>query len=177
MLEERPSDLAREADWVEMGRLGRPKGLKGWLHVQSWSDPPEALLDYPTWYLRDSSGRRVTAEVAEVQATSKGFVVRLDGLGCREQAESKVGLHIDVPRADLPPLEPGEHYRHDLIGYRVCNMQGVDFGILERFDDLPANAVMIVRGERERWVPVSAQHRLQVDRDAQRIVVDWPEDF
>ena len=36
---------------------------------------------------------------------------------------------------------------------------------------------MVVKGERERWLPVTAQHLRQIDPAARRIVVDWPEDF
>jgi 16S rRNA processing protein RimM len=74
-------------------------------------------------------------------------------------------------------LEPGEHYRHDLIGYRVHNLEGVDFGTVEGFEDLPANAVMVVRGERERWLPVSREHLREIDDAAKTIRVDWPEDL
>jgi 16S rRNA processing protein RimM len=77
----------------------------------------------------------------------------------------------------LPPLEPGEHYRHDLIGYQVRNLEGVEFGTVEGFEDLPANAVMVVKGERERWVPTSREHLREIDDAAKTILVDWPADL
>ena len=160
-----------------MGRLGRPKGLKGWLHLQSWTDPPEAILDYPAWHLRSSSGQRQMVAVAEADGSPKGLLVRLEGVAQRETAEPWVGCIIEVPRAELPPLEPGEHYRHDLIGYRVRNLEGVEFGTVEGFEDLPANAVMVVKGERERWVPTSREHLREIDDAAKTILVDWPADL
>ncbi len=36
----------------ELGRIGAPFGVKGWLHVDSYTDPPEALLEYREWALR-----------------------------------------------------------------------------------------------------------------------------
>ena len=48
-------------EWVELGRLGAPYGVKGWLHVESYTEPPERLLDYPVWALRLASGERVHA--------------------------------------------------------------------------------------------------------------------
>ncbi|MEY3464703.1 MAG: hypothetical protein RL603_301 [Pseudomonadota bacterium] len=163
--------------WVELGRLGRPKGLRGWLHVQSWTDPPEALLDYPTWHLVGPQGQREVLKPAEVRANPSGLEVRLEGFASREAAEVKVGWRIEVPRTELPPVEAGEHYREDLIGFQVCNGEGVVFGVLDSFVDLPGNAVMVVRGERERWLPVTKQHVLSIDTDARRIQVDWPADF
>ena len=88
-----------------------------------------------------------------------------------------VGWRIEVPREELPPVEAGEHYREDLLGFRVYNAEGVDFGVLEAFLDLPANAVMVVKGDKERWLPVTPQHLSSIDREARCIRVDWPADF
>lgn len=134
-------------------------------------------MDYPTWHLRSAFGQRQVVEVAEADSNAKGLLVRLEGASRREAAEPWVGCIIEVPRSELPPLEPGEHYRHDLIGYRVRNLEGVDFGTVEGFEDLPANAVMVVRGERERWLPVSREHLREIDDAAKTIQVDWPEDL
>jgi 16S rRNA processing protein RimM len=147
------------------------------MHLESWTDPPAALFGYPGWQLRTPSGARTAAAVADHRVGSGGLTVRLEGVETREQAELWVGCRIEVPREALPPTAPGEHYRHDLLGFRVFNLEGVEFGVLERFEDLPANAVMVVKGERERWLPVTARHLRQIDPAARRIVVDWPEDF
>ena len=52
-------------EWVELGRLGAPYGIKGWLHVESYTEPPEKLLDYPVWTLRLASGERVERQLLE----------------------------------------------------------------------------------------------------------------
>ena len=164
-------------EWVELGRLGRPKGLKGWVHLESWTEPREAIFDYPGWYLRDAAGRRSQREVAEARSNPSGLEARLDGVSTREGAEALVGAIIEVPRAALPATAPGEHYWIDLVGFRVVNLEGVEFGVIERFEDMPANAVMVVRGERERWLPVTRQHLQSIDTATRCVRVDWPEDF
>ena len=47
-------------------------------------------------------------------------------------------------------------------------------GRLDYFADLPAGAVMVVKGEREHWVPAAPKHLLKVDLAAKRLTVDWP---
>jgi ribosomal 30S subunit maturation factor RimM len=42
---------------------------------------------------------------------------------------------------------------------------------------MPANAVMVVRGEQERWLPVTREHLKSIDTEARCVRVDWPEDF
>lgn len=163
--------------WVELGRLGRPKGLRGWLHVESWTDPPQSLLDYPTWHLVGPQGQREATKPAETRSSVKGLEVRLEGFADRDAAETRVGWRIEVPREALPPAEAGTYYREDLVGFRVYNEQGADFGVLEGFVDMPASAVMIVKGDKERWLPVNPQHLRSIDPQARCIRVDWPEDF
>ena len=36
-------------DTVVVGAVGRPYGVRGWVHVQSYTDPPTNLLDYRPW--------------------------------------------------------------------------------------------------------------------------------
>ena len=45
---------------------------------------------------------------------------------------------------------------------------------LDYFADLPAGAVMVVKGEREHWVPAAPRHLQKVDLAAKRLTVDWP---
>lgn len=163
--------------WVELGRLGRPKGLKGWVHLESWTEPAEALFDYPSWHLRSATGERREVTVAESRQSPAGLEARIEGATTREGAEALVGSIIEVPRSALPNTAPGEHYRVDLIGFRVVNLEGVELGVIERFEDMPASAVMVVRGEQEHWLPVTRQHLKAIDSSARCVQVDWPEEF
>ncbi len=43
-------------EWVELGRIGSPYGVLGWMHIQSFTEPPEGVLDYPVWGLRLGAG-------------------------------------------------------------------------------------------------------------------------
>jgi 16S rRNA processing protein RimM len=80
---------------------------------------------------------------------------------------------IGVPRSELPPREDRDYYRADLIGCEVVNLAGVRLGAVAHFIEIPAHAVMVVRGEREYWVPAVPQHLRRVDLEARQVVVDW----
>jgi hypothetical protein len=86
-------------------------------------------------------------------------------------------IRFGYEREALPPAEGREHYRDDLVGFEVKNVEGALLGAVDHFVDTPGNAVMVIKGVREHWVPVTKQHLRSVDRDARAIVVDWPEDF
>ena len=151
--------------------------MRGFSHVDSFTDPPELLLEFRAWQLRSMQGTRSAHEVVEMRAQGARFVARLAGVESREGAAKLTGAGIEVERAALPAPGERQYYQVDLVGLAVRNVEGVEFGRVDHFVDAPANAVMVVIGEREHWVPVTPQHLVKVDRDAGTIVVDWPADF
>jgi hypothetical protein len=62
---------------------------------------------------------------------------------------------ILVEREELPPAEGREHYRDDLVGFEAKNLEGAVLGSVDHFVDTPGNAVMVIKGAREHWVPVT----------------------
>jgi 16S rRNA processing protein RimM len=114
---------------------------------------------------------------AEGKAHGKGLVVRLEGLEDRDAAIRLGKPELWIDRSELPAPKAGEYYRADLIGLEVVNLAGVPLGRVDHFLDLPANAVMVVVGERERWLPVGPGQLLRVDPVRRRITVDWDAEF
>ena len=172
--------------WVELGRIGAPFGLAGWVHVSSYTEPPEALLRYREWALRPQAGERRTYRPVEGQPHGERLVVRLEGVDSRDAAALLTGAWVEVERAELPPTGDREYYRADLIGFEVENLEGIALGHVAYFIDAPAGAVMVVaEGEgtdaatreaprKEHWVLASPTHLRRVDLAAGRILVDWP---
>ena len=172
-------------EWVELGRIGAPFGLAGWVHVSSFTDPPEALLDYRSWRLRGRTGDTQTVTVAESRVHGERLVVRLTGIQERTGAARLANALIEVEREVLPVLPARQYYRADLIGLEVCNTEGCALGTVAYFVDAPGGAVMVVRDHREaasgtgaaceHWVLADRRHLLEVDLAAGRVRVDWPE--
>jgi 16S rRNA processing protein RimM len=160
--------------WVELGRVGAPWGVKGWVHVDSFTDPSDGILEYRRWTLRLGSGERVSHRVAEGQPHSDRIVARLEGIEDRDRAAALTGAVIEVDRAELPPTGEREYYQADLIGLPVRNLEGVALGKVSYFVESPTGPMMIVKGEREYWIPAMPQHLKKVDLAAGSIEVDWP---
>jgi 16S rRNA processing protein RimM len=165
-----------EPRWIEVGRIGAPHGVRGWVKVQSFMAPPERLFELPTWRVRAGSElQELRVETWRVHGDA--WVAKLVAVDDRNAAQRLTGAWVDVDRGQLAAPREREHYLADLIGLRVLNADGVELGVLDHFVTTPANDVMVVRGTHEHWVPVTKQHLLRVDSATGTVHVDWPEDF
>ena len=157
---------------IELGIVGAPFGVRGWIKLRSHTDPPERLLDHRELQLGLGGGWR--AFRIESSGRSGGqLTVKLDGIDDRDQAQALRGAPVCVPRSELPQRDARDFYRADLVGCEVVNLAGVRLGVVQHFVETPAQALMVVRGEKEYWVPAVPQHLRRVDLQARRVVVDW----
>lgn len=160
-----------------LGRITGPFGIRGWLKVASFTEPREQILDFAVWRADLPGGGVRELRPAEGRRQGKGLAVRIEGIDDRNGAEALGRLELWVERRELPALATGEFYRADLIGFEVVNLAGQTLGRVDHFLDLPANAVVVVTGERDRWVPVGGQQLFRVDVGERRITVDWDAEF
>jgi 16S rRNA processing protein RimM len=165
--------------WIELGRVGAPFGVKGWVHIDSHTDPPEGLLNYSSWVLRLANGERIARGVAEAKLQHGKLVARFEDIDDRDAAATLRGATIEIERAHLPPPREREYYRADLIGLRVRTVEGIDLGQVRHFVDAPAGPLMVVQGAdgREHWVPAVPEYLRKVDLAEGRIEVSWPVEF
>ena len=160
-----------------MGRLGAARGLKGWLRVNSYADPPQQLQDYGHWKLLVNGECRDVA-LRRFRSTPKGMECLLAGIDTREAAEALRGAEIRVDRSALPPAGEDEWYWADLEGLAVRNLEGAPLGTVSGLMATGANDVLIVEGDRRRLIPfLPGSHVHEVNLAERRLVVDWdPED-
>ncbi len=167
--------MVEEPRWIELGRIGGPFGVKGWVRVRSFTEPPEGLLQFGDWSLKlESADTRVSYRLLEGRRHGSSVIARLQGVDDAAAAAALRGASIEVLRDALPPPGDRQFYQADLIGLEVRNLEGVELGKVLHFMEAPANAVMVVRGARDHWVPATPHHLRSVDLAAGRIVVDWP---
>lgn len=109
-------------DWVEIGRIVAPQGVKGEVRVYPSSDFPERFLEPGERWLKRP--RSLTPETVELvggrHIDGKGlYVVQIAGVNSRDDAEALRDAVLLVPAGDRPQLDPDEFYVADLVGLRV----------------------------------------------------------
>ena len=161
---------------VVLGRIGGAFGVHGWVKVASYTDPIENILGYGVW-LVGAPGRWRPMTLEDGRTTAKGVLAKLAGVETSEEARLYTGCEVDVPRSELPPAGPGEHYWSDLEGLQALTKDGEPLGRVDHFRSTPSGAVVVVRGEREHWIPLVKDRIVSVDLEAGRIVFDWGLDW
>ena len=157
---------------IQLGFVGAPFGVRGWIKLRSHTDPPERLLDHRS--LRIGQGSIWQNYRIEASGRSGGaLTVKLSGVEDRDQAQALRGSQVCVPRSELPQRDDKDFYRADLIGCDVVNIDGIGLGVVQHFIETPAQVLMVVRGTQEYWIPAVPQHLRRVDLQARRVVVDW----
>jgi 16S rRNA processing protein RimM len=165
------------ARWIEVGRIGAPNGVRGWLKVQSFMSPPAKLFEQNSWQVRLGDDARETVQLTGWRAHGGAWIAKFDSINDRNAAQRLSGAWVEWERQRLPATGEREYYFADLLGMTVRNGEGAALGVVDHFVAAPGNDVMVVRGAREHWVPVTKQHLRRVDAANRTIEVDWPEDF
>jgi 16S rRNA processing protein RimM len=159
---------------VVLGRFGAPFGVQGWVRLQSYTDPSERIVGYPALRAGSPGGPVVLREWKRVGRGQ--LAVRVEGVDSRDAAVALGGRELWVRRDDLPPAAPGEYYYADLVGLEAVNRDGQLLGRVTEIMDLPAHPVLVLRGERERLVPLVPERLVRVELDAGRVTLDWHRD-
>ncbi len=175
------------ADHILIARIGAAYGIKGWVKLISFTDPPENILNYQRFVTpRSRAGDEmlVTVEIDQSKSQGNGFVAHIKGCDDRELARLYTGKSLYVTKEALPELAAEEFYWYQLKGLRVVNQGNEDLGKVVSLLETGANDVLVVQGdassvdEQERLIPyVRGRIVEQVNLELGTIRVSWDKDF
>jgi len=159
-----------EPQYLAVGRVTRPHGVRGELRVEVLTDDPEHLASLPTLYLGEE---RRQVKVLGVRLHQKHLLVTLDGCDSREAADELRGLALYVAAEDAVPLERDEYYEYQVEGLQVVTENGEVLGeIAEVFTAPGANDVFIVHGPLgEMLIPAIEDVVIEIDPADGRVVI------
>jgi len=176
------------SDMLVVGKITGAHGIKGWVKIHSYTDPPENFLGFGHWKLQ----RRGGLEPIEFDAgrrQGRGLVAHIQGVDDRTLAESYRGLEVAVRADSLPQLEEGDYYWSQLQGLQVWCRDGQDgedgedrvlLGTVDHLIETGANDVLVVKpsegsiDEQERLIPyLPGDVVTRVDLEEAVIEVDW----
>jgi 16S rRNA processing protein RimM len=167
----------KESRRVVMAKVLGPFGVRGWVKIQPYTEEPDSLVQYTTWWLRvGEEWREVALEESERHAGH--MVARLRGCLTREDAARYSGAQVAVDRQAMPNAREGEFYRDDLVGLTVMNLSDENLGNVTEIFENGAHPILRVGWTGgERLLPFIPQVVSSIDIEAGEIRVDWGADW
>jgi 16S rRNA processing protein RimM len=166
-----PGGTPARPDWVEVGVVGAPVGVRGAMRIMPFTANPEDIVAYGTVHA-GPGGPPLALTLERVEA--KGVVARARGIQDRDAATALRGTRLYVPRAALPPTEPETYYHHDLIGLGAETPEGTAIGTVVAVVNHGAGDVLEIAapGRASLAVAFTTAFVPVVDLAARRVVID-----
>lgn len=137
---------------LEVGRIGKPHGVRGDLYVTFTSDVAARHEVGATLSVRaphDSTATRVATgddlielTIAASRPVQDRFVVHFDGIDDRTMAEKYVNKALFAAPQDQDDEDDDALWVHELIGARVVDVSGRQWGTCVSVIDNPAHAIL-----------------------------------
>ena len=168
------SQSGYDPETLLVGVLGRPHGLRGETILRPHNPAGSDLGAVTELILESEAGERERRPVERIRRAGEGWLVKLGGIGSRDEADRLTNRAVRVQRRALPPPDRHEFFVEDTPGCQVTTEDGVALGVVETVFWNGAQDVWVIRaGDRETMIPVVPAYVRQVDPAARRIVVAW----
>ena len=160
-----------EPEYLLVGSLRRPHGVRGEMVMEVLTDFPERLKPETKVFVGPSR-KPVVIEGARVH--SEGLLIKFEGVGTPEEAGRYRNQAVYVTAADRPPLPDGQFYEHQVIGFSVVEDESNELiGTLSGIMRTGANDVYVVARPdgSEVLLPVIASVVLKLDSGTRTVRV------
>ena len=180
-------------DLLVVAKFGAPFGVRGAIHIRSFTQPAQNFADYLTdpspffWRSPQRGSSWQALALTELNSHKGQFVAKVQGFAQREDLNPLKGAEIALSAARLPRLADDEYYWREMIGRRVKNTAGVDFGVVVDLLETGVHDVLIIETDSacepaagdattvRRLIPFVAEFVVAVTDEL--VEVAWPEDW
>ena len=138
------SPPAGEPEFLVVGKLRHPHGVRGEILLEVITDFPERLQPGVTVLVGEE---HQPLRILSRRGHNKGLLVRFNEYTTPETVGVLRNSLVYVTTSDRPPLPEGEYYHHQLLWLRVLDDDGHDLGRIIEILSTGANDIYVVRGE------------------------------
>jgi 16S rRNA processing protein RimM len=157
------------------GYIAKPHGYKGEVTLVLDVDNPAAYSDLDSFFVL-IQGSLVPYFVEEIRLQEDKAIVKLEDVATQEAAQALVGNQVYLPMNNLPELEEGQFYYHDIIGYRVVDTTAGELGEVTNVYEFPHQDLIAMNyQEQEVLIPVIDEIVLKADHTKKQLMVNLPE--
>jgi len=139
--DEEATSGSSEPEFLVVGKIVRPHGVRGEVGMKLMTDHPEHLLKVKTLYV---GTEHRSYDVTRIRRHQSGMIIHFDGFQDRDAAEVLREQFVHVHVDDAIPLEEGEYYLFQIEGIEVVSEDGESLGRLSGLLETGANDVYII---------------------------------
>jgi 16S rRNA processing protein RimM len=167
------SPVSVSQQYLVIGQIVAPRGLRGELKVRVETEDPGRFADLESVYLGPDRARYAVAGAR----VHNGFALLvLKGVADRDAADALRGLTVYVDQEQALPLGVDEYYQFQLEGLQVRTQDGLELGRLTEVLETGANDVYVVAGSAgELLLPAIKDVILTIDIAGGTITVRVPD--
>jgi 16S rRNA processing protein RimM len=168
-------------EWLEIGEIVSPQGLKGDLRVKNASDFPERFTNPgQRWLQRDPNSPPEAVELlSSYLIPGKNiYVVKLAQISDRLAAENLRGAKLLVAKSDRLELAPDEYHVADLIDLPVYHqINGTKIGIVSAVLSVGNDILEVTLDSQKTTVLIPFVQEIVpvVDLETKRLEINPPE--
>ena len=136
------SPSSGEPEFLVVGKLRRPHGIRGEILMEILTDFPERFQEDTVVYV---GNEHQPLRIRSIRKHRQALLVAFDGYDSRESVGQFRNQFVHVRTDDRPPLPDGEYYIHELTGLQVVTDTGENLGVLTSILETGANDVYIIK--------------------------------
>ena len=154
-----------------MGKLLKPRGLKGELRAAIFNEHGSALkVGTEIWLIEDEN--YLSWKIGTIKIAGEKSCIRLSGCNTLDDAEKVQGSVFFLPRDEFDPVGKNEHYLVDMIGSRVLDENQKSIGTVKDVLIMSAQNIIVVEtGENEILIPYVDAHIELFDKQKNNLIV------
>ncbi len=158
--------------YVAIGRVLKPRGLRGEAFLHPLTDFPERFRDLKEVLVEKPDGNRVTLRIDRVRNYGRRMGVKFLDLDTPSAVAAFRGSQLMVSANEVYRLPEDTFYVFEIVGLKVETEAGVDVGHVVDVISHPGNDLYVVDREdgRELLVP-AARDLVRIDLAGGRLVV------
>jgi 16S rRNA processing protein RimM len=169
-----------EPEYLIVGTVQKPHGIKGELFVRLETDRPDAVFaPGRVLQLGDGKGRRSDAvlTIERARAFKGGMLMKVvEHTGRTPALEELRGSTLLIERGEAAALADDEVFYHDLVGMRIVTEAEGDIGTIAEVYDAPSGPLLSVQRDagKELLIPFVRETIRRLDREGRVLELEVP---
>ncbi|MBF0449194.1 MAG: 16S rRNA processing protein RimM [Candidatus Magnetomorum sp.] len=161
--------------FVLAGKVIGVHGIRGVIKFNSFVE--QDLLTPGNLFFYHSTDHQINRiSILSVKPNKRIYLITLEGVTDRTQAEAFVGIDIYIERMALPELDSDTYYWFEIQGLDVVDISGIHRGVVRSIMETGGNDVYVIEHNgTEYLIPAITSVVKKIDIDQNQMIVDIPE--